>query len=402
MTKESTKKLLRIAVILYIVILSGVAVTSLAWFVFEDTTSLQTNDNYMKIVGGDELAIALLEDGQTADQGNYDQSQTVPGRKPLEEAEDAEGGEENADDEGSENFEGYVYPDISGNGSTFYYPKFVHKEDGAENVPPKEYIDGNYVTITKANGNMDAYMVVLRVGFRSATPTTVYLHNESSVTGDTSDNGGSIANAVRVAFHSPTDSTTYVWCPNESNASEIKYLSVQGETIAETSYTTQSFLDRDVIIGRDQLASSVSGETPAMINNAPPIISFDEEDFKEANQGYVYKEVEIYIWVEGTDPDSVDENKDQTLQYELHFIGINKSVTTDSLNNIKYENGQLIYNDASSDQPKMVYSTDGIEWKSYSNSLELGNATEFYVRFAETASTQPGVGEGSYKIFPRN
>ncbi|MBO7295837.1 MAG: hypothetical protein J6V39_01145, partial [Clostridia bacterium] len=113
-------------------------------------------------------------------------------------------------------------------------------------------------------------------------------------------------------------------------------------------------------------------------------------------------EVEIYIWVEGTDPDSVDENKDQTLQYELHFIGINKSVTTDSLNNIKYENGQLIYNDASSDQPKMVYSTDGIEWKSYSNSLELGNATEFYVRFAETASTQPGVGEGSYKIFPRN
>lgn len=385
MTKASTKKWLRLAVVLYIVILSVVAVTSLAWFVFEDTTSLQTSENYMKIIGGGELAIAVLPDDQSGvELGNYSTEQLLAGRAPAQ----TEEAEQDPDaEEGDEAFEGYVYPDISGDGKTFYYPRFVHVEDGV-NIPPAEYTDGNYVTITQANGNMDSYMSVVRLGFRSASPMSVYLHNKSSVTGQ------AIANAVRVAFYSREDDTTFVWCPNETKAEDVKYLSLVNGNIVEKSYEAGSFLRRDVLMGSSQLASTYDESDPneskpnAMINNAFPIVTFTEEDF--ATQGYAYKEVYVYIWVEGTDPDALDRNKDQTLEYALYFIGIDKEINSLELNKIVYEGGKLRYNGEQT--PQFDYSTDGITWRRYVNELQLGGATTFYVRFAETASTQPGIG----------
>ena len=88
-----TKKWIRLSMILYIVILSGAAVFTLAWFVFDETATIKTADN-MQITAGTKLEIALVEDGKDLEWG-----QLIACNTPT------------------------TLPDITGNGSVFYFPK---------------------------------------------------------------------------------------------------------------------------------------------------------------------------------------------------------------------------------------------------------------------------------------
>ena len=124
-----------------------------------------------------------------------------------------------------------------------------------------------------------------------------------------------------------------------------------------------------------------------MINNAAPLLSFSADEIRASN-GVAEKDLTIYIWIEGTDREADKATVGGKMKYKFDFIGIQKEECEYAIENIQYDAtaGTLTYAVGEGvSNPVMQYSEDGINWKTYSNKLELSAETKiFYVRIAET------------------
>ena len=175
--KATTKKWLRLSAILYVVILVGVTVSTFAWFLFEDTVTLQSEKN-MHITAGNKLEISFLDEaGKPTGYSSWLENQTP---------------------------EDVTYPDITGDGETFYFPNAL---DGTDSPYPELY-----QTITYGTENRDAYYITVNLQFRTTIPMDIYLSHtyengvkrESYVRGLDYMNGisGTITNESRFGYNS--------------------------------------------------------------------------------------------------------------------------------------------------------------------------------------------------------
>lgn len=433
MEKTTTKKWLRVSVILYIVILTMVAVASFAWFLFDDTASLQTSNN-MVITSGNKLEIALLD--ATDNPGEF--GSLIQYQTDID----------------------FSYPDITGtitpNGIEFYYPQALDEHDAPLYSEPD--------TFKKLNLDNEEecapYLIKVRVRFKTTVPMDVYLSSDSFVQGMSKVLNGAdagnlspygnfsrdvIAGAARVAFLE--EKTTgglelkNIWIPNGNY--QISYISEKEATDSQKNGVTMrdeygklaifnqegllenineigglarfetasgvvldmapfgtleymendpsrpgmgKYLDRLVTLGKEYLAKKNEQSVP-MINNAAPLLSFSADEIRASN-GVAEKDLTIYIWIEGTDREADKATVGGKMKYKFDFIGIQKEECEYAIENIQYDAtaGTLTYAVGEGvSNPVMQYSEDGINWKTYSNKLELSAETKiFYVRIAET------------------
>ena len=435
MEKSSAKKWLKASTILYIVILTMVAIASFAWFVFDDTATLETSNN-MVITAGNKLEITLLDEGgnPTKDFGSKITLNT------------------NAS---------FSYPDITGNGITFFYPKALDTTD----QPFYNMTDTFHIINTADKVERDQYFITVSLQFRTTTPMDIYLADTSYVSGMNEYTGANasnlsaygnfsrdaIAGAARVAFlenQATGDILKNVWIPNDrfeidyvtpteatqfqgSNPNAIKdengemaifkadgqrealekivYLSDTGGKYdlipygtleKDTTYLNKpgpdNFLNRLVTLGHKDLATknSEDGQTerPPMINNSAVLLSFTADEIREGG-GASVKNLTVRIWIEGTDREADKATIGGKLKFRFEFIGIQKNDSKYNANNIQYDASSktLTYNMQSMDgqetpsTPDLHYSENGIDWKPYSNTVMLSEGTtRFYVRCAET------------------
>ena len=407
-----TKKWIRLSMILYIVILSGAAVFTLAWFVFDETATIKTADN-MQITAGTKLEIALVEDGKDLEWG-----QLIACNTPT------------------------TLPDITGNGSVFYFPKVLTEDDNTFDSADTFY------KITDASSDKNSYFITVHLRFRTTLPMEVYLSEDSfvsglsanlvgenvdnkSIFGDFSRDG--IAGAVRVAFieKDPTAMEEYtlknIWIPNDkyqitytddqagnevdhkaefttdgareytilddgTKQFQYGYMAESGENMTFIPWTLDDYTSHRVTLDSQSLAVHNDGGTQ-WINDAAPLITFYEDDFKE---GIAERELIIKIWIEGTDREADKAFTDGQLKYNFSFVGINKESFESSnaeLNAKKIvSDGQKLYYQMGETREEIVtsnllqYSYNGIDWNSYSGLLEAEGNSSYkyvYVRYAE-------------------
>ena len=424
--KLQTKKWIRLSVILYIVILSAVAVATLAWFVIDETASLQT-DTDMKITTGNKLEIRPLDaDGNPDENYQWGQMQNI-------------------------DVEDRTYPDITYDyiNKTFYFPTSVDENGQAVDESYREVSD----SISKD------YYITVNLRFRSTLKMEVYLEDDSYVSGlaqtlvgDGSDNKSSfgnfsrdgIAGAVRVAFFE-RDPHSYdgqqflrnIWVPNDTyklttNTSDgqspsytfstgenmadptqnietdLGYMSKQSDgTMIKKVWTQNDYLDRIVTLGSQELASvedADGNDVTPMINNAAPVITFTDADLKES--GFYEKDLVIKIWIEGTDREANSVFTDGQLKYNFKFSGVQKDTNPvdDPKNENSFENRPVIYEEgklyfkptaegaekvAVTQNDNLLYSFDGKFWSPYNNSIPSNSmpvdAEFFYVKYGETS-----------------
>lgn len=160
MEKTSVKKWLRLSVILYIVILSVVAVSTFAWFVFEKTVALESATE-MQITAGNKLEIILMDD-------EWAEIESGDWRSNIDITMDGD----------------TMYPDISSkDGQIFYYPKALNngeapeKEDFYDVIVHNGVLHGN--DIETSSEVRSQYYVTVNLKFRTAQPMSVYLADGS-------------------------------------------------------------------------------------------------------------------------------------------------------------------------------------------------------------------------------
>ena len=438
MKKITTKKWLRVSVILYVVILTMVVIASFAWFVFDDTATLQTSNN-MVITSGNKLEIALRDATNTSGEfGSVIQFVTDVN---------------------------FSYPDITGtidsNGDLiFYYPQALNENDEPLYDEPDTF---KQIDLSDAEASA-SYLITVKLSFRTTVPMDVYLSADSFVNGMTSfedfigtdskiagNNSpygnfsrDAIAGAARVAFLEDTGDALLlknIWIPNEKY--ELKYIpeneaskaqkygvvttdengriaifgrdgvqeelnkigglaryeTLSGERMEMTPFGTLQYVENDpsypgmgkylnrlITLGNASLASKDTQTSVPMVNNAAPLLSFTAEEIRAKN-GSCTKNLTIYIWIEGTDREADKATVGGKLKYKFDFVGIQKEECAYSVDNIEYSGNTLTY--VSSDgqsAPSLQYSENGIDWKTYDgSSLKLSEGIEkFYVRIAET------------------
>ena len=170
------------------------------------------------------------------------------------------------------------------------------------------------------------------------------------------------------------------------------YMAESGENMTFIPWTLDDYTSHRVTLDSQSLAVHNDGGTQ-WINDAAPLITFDEDDFKE---GIAERELIIKIWIEGTDREADKAFTDGQLKYNFSFVGINKESFESSnaeLNAKKIvSDGQKLYYQMGETREEIVtsnllqYSYNGIDWNSYSGLLEAEGNSSYkyvYVRYAE-------------------
>ena len=375
--KQNTKKYLKLSIILYIVILSVALIGTLAWFTFEKSATIGTEDK-SKIVAGEYLEICF-------DDGNDDPSDDVwvteMGMLDVAQIPDVS-----------------VTPD-----GTVWYPVSL---DEGEQLFVGEQGNGVYRNVTDQNG----YYIRLNLKVRASRGLDVYLHNTSRVEGinmDKTDASGTfskdaVAGAARVGFFGE-NGVKKIWVPNEKYElilndgkvegfaqdgdaeSEYKYLKVVNDTvIADDEYG--KWEDNQLLIG----AKGLAGDTT--IEDAKPILSFGDAGEQKLT---------VYIWVEGSDREANTVLSGGSIKYNLKFVGINtKALSSVNIEDVTYSGGKLVYASSGAEVgSEILYSRDAKQWTPYSTGAPLVTEDEgegesepkiLYVRARETATEMVG------------
>ena len=353
--KENTKRYVKLSIILYIVILSVALVGTLAWFIYDKSAIVSTEDN-AKIIAGEYLEIKLKD--QTEWQSE------------IKLASDKQ------------------YPDISYNPETksFYYPTQLDANDGLILNKPGVCID-----VTDSSG----YFMKIELTVRASKGMKVYLDNTSFFKGVNENENVKdyVAGAARVAFYAGDDLKT-VWVPNPTYEYKIAADGTGTVKTDGTPETTQKFIKMkadgtieglgdwntdNFSIGNDSLATAgVAGDAISIL------------DFAEAGE----QDLTIYVWVEGTDRESVTALAGGSFNYEIKLIGISKN-SNNSLNidDVNYRTGELFYASTGEEAGgELLYSYNGKDWAQYSDSnpaFAKGKKV-VYVRAKETATEMAG------------
>ena len=390
----TTKKWIRLSVILYVVILLFVTVATFAWFLFNDTATLQAQEN-MEIRAGNSLEIILVDDA-----GN-----------PLVDVNNS-GWNSSWGTSIDVNTPNRIFPDISGDGKNFYFPQTLFNDEPAS-MDYDKFIDIG----RESKENRDAYYITINVKFRTTTPMDIYLSQESYVSpmaeqtesadyqndsmfGDFSRDA--IAGAVRISFSEKTSSNIElknVWIPNdkyqliynEDNRDEVvdfiadgeretfKYIKVDpsdASKMIEYEYTPVDFAMRNVTLGSQQLAST----TNSFVGESACLLSFNSN---ELINGAAEKTLVIRVWIEGTDREAHMALAEGNLNYLLSFVGIPKRERADDYTNGLTTNGtQLLKNGNPVESGKWEYSVNGIDWQTYTNGFD-NTLSSVFVRSKE-------------------
>lgn len=385
----ATKKWVKLSVILYVVILLFVSVATFAWFLFNDTATLQTKEN-MQITAGNKLEILLVDDAGNALVNDWASNigVTTPTR---------------------------VFPDITGDGTNFYFPQTLFNDEPAS-MDYDKFIDIGLET----KENRDAYYITVNVQFRTTTPMDIYLAEGSYIKAMDEDTEGDnksilgnfsrdyIAAASRVSFSEKVGSDTIlknVWIPNDKyqlqydsehrdevtgfttdgEREEFKYLIKTGATMSEYKYTPQDYADRMVTLGSQQLASTQY----AVIGDSACLLSFDASDVAG---GVAKKTLVIRIWIEGTDREAHMALSEGNMQYKFCFVGVHKKDREDDFaSGITISDGKLVKGGSNLTSGQWEYSLNGIDWIEYSDSLnsDASASTRLFVRSKEAEGYKP-------------
>ena len=371
--KENTKKYVKLSIILYIVILSVALIGTLAWFVFEKSATISTEED-SKIVAGEYLEICI-------DDGNDNWVTDIK-------------------------FDNIVqHPDVSVTPEgKVWYPISL---DENEQLFVGEQGKGVYSDVT----DVDGYFVKIDLKVRASKGLDVYLHNDSFVRGDMGKTDAkiedsdktfskdAIAGAARVAFLDESG-VKLMWIPNEkynlivdetgkvtdfvqdgTPENEYKYLKIVDGTVVEGD--EYGVWNDDVLSYGDNVLASVD-TTAAYANDAKPILSFGEAGEKK---------ITVYIWVEGSDREANTVLSGGELQYNLKLVGVEKKVASSvNISDVSYSGGKLIYTSSGEEVgSEILYSRNSKEWTPYSSGAPLVNGnTVVYVRARETATEMAG------------
>ena len=377
--KENTKKYVKLSIILYIVILSVALITTLAWFTFEKSATISTEED-SKIIAGDYLEICM----------NDGSDNWVTDMKLAQDVQ---------------------YPDVSVTPEgKVWYPVSLDEND--QLFVGEEGKGGVYRDVT----NEDGYFIKLDLKVRASRGLDVYLHSDSFVRGNMAKTDANIkvdedtniafskdavAGAARVAFFDE-NGAKMVWVPNEkynlvldeetgkpinfiqdgAPEDEYKYLKVVNDTVeAGDEYGTWN--DELLSYGDNVLATTEGSYSS--INEAKPILSFNEAGTKELT---------VYIWVEGSDREANTILSGGVLQYNLKLVGIErKAASTINISDVAYSGGKLIYASSGSEVgSEILYSYNAKSWTPYTtNNPDLANGKSvLYVRAKETATEMAG------------
>ena len=364
--KQSTKKYLKLSLILYVVILAVAAVGTLAWFQYTREVAPTDEGN---IISGKNVDICI-NDGNDL----WGNEISISRAEKM--------------------------PDISMTpAGDFYYPRAL---DGNDELITGDAGKGLYLKIDNPTG----YFIKIPLKVRANQALDLYLEDTSFVKGVSIADGATsttsadaIAGAARVAFFEVSGSTKTlktVWIPNEKyqlygtgnvdlvgNPEPVYYyLNVQGNTV-EKDNKTIAWEDSLLSIGNDSLASCEDSSDESEIvyvDDATPLLSFTE-----AGQ----KTLEVCIWIEGTDREAKTLLSGGTISYELDFVGVeSKKDPTIDINQVTYDAGKFLYegNDVSD---MILYSVDEKIWSSYMPGTPYFDDIA-YIRVKETKDTKLG------------
>ena len=370
--KERTRKYLKLSLILYVALLSAAVIATTAWFVTSRTASIKTADDAdMVIKAGQQLEISM-DDGST-----WGSSIKVP-------------------------VPNQYLPDITGDGVTFYYPTTLNPDD----TPIMD--DASTLKDVSDNPNGE-YYIELKVKFRTAAETKVYLSNKSSITpkageqieAETDDltetvSRDILAGAVRVCFFEEgNESGRVIWIPNDrfqltdtenghgfinGGAREDNYgylLPGTDNKIVNQLWDASHFRTGKVMVGTTALAQS------STINGGAPLLSF------EGGSEMLEKTLVIRVWLEGTDREAVTDLVGGQFSYNFEFISINKEKNNNSLSTVTWSGDTL---NGIEGGTNVEYSFNAIDWMPYSNKLDGADGYDtVYVREKESATKTCGV-----------
>lgn len=377
--KERTRKYVKLSLILYVALLSAAVIATTAWFITSRTASIKSSDDDMVIQAGQQLEISMAN-------GSTDWGSTI--KVPVL---------------------NQSIPDITGDGVNFYYPATLDSNDEPIMNDASTFLD------VSENPNGE-YYIELKVKFRTAAQTKVYLANTSSITpkdltsvNDLTETVSKdiLAGAVRVCFFEESDPTNrIIWIPNDRyqlNSAAVGHSFVQngeredsyGYLLANTAsnqitaynWDVSHFRTGKVMVGNTALASPSTTVddvvVPAMTNGGAALLSF------EGGTEKTEKTLVIRVWVEGTDREAVTDLVGGQFSYDLNFISINKEENNNSLSTVTWSGNTL---NGITGGTNVEYSFNAIDWMSYSNQIagDTGYDT-VYVREKETATKTCGV-----------
>ncbi len=394
------KKLIRLSVIAYIVILGLLATASTAWFIYNREVEVK-NEGDMQIVAGSRLEISG-DNGMTWKQNiNY----TIDER--------------------------YTYPDVTGNGLDFYYPMALTSDDKPFEDPK------TFHKVSDSDASL--YYITVRLKFRTSIKTGVYLTQESlidglaldnyqenpSLYGDISRDG--IAGAVRVAFIEEfadgSQELKNIWIPNDryalsygklnnteqamfnkngsrevfeeylgSNQYPYGYLTVNEleNTVEAVPFTEEDYTSRLVTVGHSSLAKPSTDQDPGALNDAKELLSFSGEGGKAEE-----KTLLIRIWIEGTDREAEKAHVGGKLQYQFHFISMDRfeNKNNASVSEINYDLVGKFITPPEGITASLQYSFNGIDWEDYLPGTQIAadDKTKLMVRFAQTIQERSSI-----------
>lgn len=363
--KENTKRYVKLSIILYIVILCVALVGTLAWFIYDKSAIVSTEDN-AKITVGDYMEIKLKSDSDWSSEIRFGDN--------------------------------VQYPDVSLNPETkeVWYPTSLDADD---NLWYGEDGKGKYKNVTDEDG----YFAKIELEVRASKGMSVYLHQDSYLKGNeiTATEGqittkNAIAGAARVAFYdAESKNFTMLWVPNSTyeyvGTDENDNPKVKVAGTPEESYNYIK-VENNIVASADAIGtwSNVSTNnlaTDTEVGEAIPIL-----EFEEAGQ---VKDLTIYIWIEGTDRESKTPFSGGILGYSLKLIGLPKSAATDTaaIDDIVFKNGELVYSSTGKVAGgEVLYSYDNENWTTYNaTNPDLAKKSEvLYVRMRETATELAG------------
>ncbi len=410
--KTSAKKMIKLSIILYGVLLCAALVTALGWFVLDRTAGIESAEN-MTITAGSNLEISL--DGE-----HWDQKQTPT--------------------------LSHTCPDITGDGINFWYPNTLDENDTPLFGSPDTFLNINAID---DRFDRSQYYVDVVLHFKTSGNSAVYLQKTSTVQPmdpDTNDAMGgempndAIAGAVRVAFYEiprdRVDDPDYqpaaadlkcIWIPNDkyeiygttqtdedgntvngfaftdngTREDSYGYLAPVTDGDGNRTFDVFTWSAEDYASGKVLVGSALAANTytngdgtviPAMTHGAVPLLDFGD------STGMTEKTMLIRIWIEGTDREAHTYLNSGDIQYTFDFITIEKEDST--LKTVTYANGDLAYADGSPVATgELLYSYDGIAWAPYSTTNHPGLTNDLYtddngdqvlfVKLAETAAAVP-------------
>ena len=366
---KNAKKYIKLSIILYIVILCVALVSTLAWFTFEKSATISTEDE-SKIVAGEYLEICI-------DDGNDNWATDIKVNNVAQ------------------------FPDISVTPEgKAWYPISL---DEGEKLFVGEKGKGVYNDVT----NKDGYFVKLPLKVRASKAIDVYLHQDSFVEGldlDKTDADGkyskdAISGASRVAFFDE-NGAKMMWVPNENyqlfvdedtgeiidfkfngeKESEYKYLNVIDDTVTkDNEYGEWDPDEVQILEGKNSLATDTAN------NGAAPILSFNKAEEKK---------ITLYIWIEGSDREANTIFSGGALSYSIKLTGITRKAESKiNIEDVAYSAGKLIYTSSGAEVgDEILYSYNSETWTPYSSgNPDLANGKEvIYVRAKETATENAG------------